>query len=164
MQVLILFTIQFEEMSLIIPRYFAPPRGHRTARTRPGGLTRRDKDEGPYGLFISYDEDEWAYPCEEEDIPFIFGIWERARENIYMILWGDQERRDMAKHSLDRLNEEIDTQAHTGYRCGWIETRNWYRAGEQLAKAVRDFHFYRSTAVGCPYHNLDLISDLHLAI
>jgi hypothetical protein len=134
-------------MSLIIPRYHAPPRGYRALTEGPGGLSRRDKDDGPYGLFIHHDETERAYPCAEEDFATVMPVWERAKNDIQLVLWGDQERREGARASLDRLNRELNSQQDLPYRCGWIESQNWYNAGEQLSKAVRDFQFFRSTAV-----------------
>jgi hypothetical protein len=52
----------------------------------------------------------------------------------------------MAARELRHLNMQIN--AITGnFGLGVIEISNWYNAGEQLFKALRDFHMYGSTAV-----------------
>ncbi|KAF4218564.1 hypothetical protein CNMCM5878_004813 [Aspergillus fumigatiaffinis] len=133
-------------MPIIFPRYFPPPRGHRTRREGPGGYTRRDKEEGPYGLFIEHDDRDVAIPLNEyDDLSSIEPFWQRAGASINMILWGNRAQREMAARELRQLNMQID--ATTGnFGLGIIETSNWYNAGEQLFKALRDFHMYGATA------------------
>lgn len=135
-------------MPVTVPRYFPPPRGHRTRREGRGGYTRRDKEEGPYGLFIEHDEYDGAIPLNEyDDISSIEPIWQRAGDSIHMVLWGNRGEREIAVIELRHLNMQIN--AITGnFGLGTIETKNWYNAGEQLFKALRDFHMYGSTAVG----------------
>jgi hypothetical protein len=137
-------------MPVTIPRYFPPPRGHRTRREGLGGYTRRDKEEGPYGLFIEHDDTDGAIPLNEyDDISSIEPIWQTAGASVNMVLWGNRPQREMAARELRHLNMQIN--AITGnFGLGLIEINNWYNAGEQLFKALRDFHMYGSTAVSSP--------------
>ncbi|THC92164.1 hypothetical protein EYZ11_008379 [Aspergillus tanneri] len=134
-------------MSTNIPRYFPPPRGYRTRWDGPTGFTRRDKEEGPYGIFIETDMSDAAIPLSEyDDISPIVSLWESANRDIHSLLWGDQPEREVAAMRLRDLN--LDIRAVTGFfGLGIIEIQNWYNAGQELFKArfedVRDFIWER---------------------
>jgi hypothetical protein len=50
------------------------------------------------------------------------------------------------------------------FGLGIIEINNWYNAGEQLSKALRDFYMYGSTAVGRRSQTLLKKADRELAL
>ncbi|KAL4993988.1 hypothetical protein BDV10DRAFT_189449 [Aspergillus recurvatus] len=133
-------------MDLPTPRYRPPPKGYRTERDVHGcPPTRRNKDEGPYGLYIEYGETIPSDPCDEDDMPKLEPLWGQATGMIHAILWGNQDERRRAKDELDHINDRIE-RCLKYLRLGTIETENWYKAGDQLEQAVRDYLFYGSTA------------------
>lgn len=132
-----------------IQSYLAPPRG---CRSRVWQFYRRwrtrNKEEGPYELFITYTL-ERVYAIPDDLLESARLKWLAAETDINSILWGTIEQRKAAKQNLESLNSrEFDD---TGVGC--IEVENWFNAGHQLEKAVRDYHIYGSTAVR--FHLLD---------
>jgi hypothetical protein len=134
-------------MSSAIPKYLYPPKGIAVTERGPGGFpTRRNKDYGPYGIFIEYTTEE-ALPtrCSFEKGEEYMAQWLQAEGDLHALLWGSEDVREQAKRSLDALNDEIRGRGSAPQE-GLLEVKNWYNAGLQLKKAVRDFHVYGSTA------------------
>ncbi|PYI00194.1 hypothetical protein BO71DRAFT_424599 [Aspergillus ellipticus CBS 707.79] len=129
-------------MPLTIHTYLAPPRGYRTRKYR---LFRRwsirNKEEGPYELFITYAR-ERALAVSDDSLPRALELWQAAENDMHAILWGNSAQRETAKDNLESLSRR----SFGGFGVGWIGTENWFNAGNQLEKAVRDYHVYGSTA------------------
>ncbi|KAL4919587.1 hypothetical protein BDW62DRAFT_209554 [Aspergillus aurantiobrunneus] len=73
---------------------------------------------------------------------FILYTRENVHSNISTLLWGSCMQRREVKGQLQRLNFYKFSRSSVG----WIEVENWWNAGDQLEKAVRDYHIYGSTA------------------
>lgn len=136
-------------MASCIPKYLYPPKGIAVTERGPGGYpTRRNKEHGPYGIFIEYVTEE-ALPVrlsyEKGDEYQYLPLWLRAEGDLRALLWESEDAREQAKRSLEALNDEIRGRGSAPQE-GLLEVKNWYNAGLQLKKAVRDFHVYGSTA------------------
>ncbi|THC92159.1 hypothetical protein EYZ11_008374 [Aspergillus tanneri] len=136
-------------MSLNIPRYLYPLKGIRKSEVGPGGYsTRRNKEDSPYGIFIQYIDEEafpWEFEFDCEKGLEYESLWKRAEGPLHALLWESDNARERARRSLETLNDEIREIGPVPQE-GLLEIRNWYNAGLQLEKAVRDFHIYSSTA------------------
>lgn len=69
-----------------------------------------------------------------------------------MVLWGNYGEQEIAVIELRHLNMQINA-ITSNFRLGIIKIKNWYNAGEQLFKALRDFYIYGLTVIG-PYSNI----------
>lgn len=59
------------KMDSPIQRYHAPPKGYHTTITSSdfsAPPTRQDKSQGPYGVFIHYEEDPVIHPCPDDNL------------------------------------------------------------------------------------------------
>ncbi|QMW31575.1 hypothetical protein G4B84_006956 [Aspergillus flavus NRRL3357] len=132
-----------------MPGYIFPPLGFRKEHETDyftgeivllPEFTTRNPEDGPYGVFIESTEN-WSMPCPPDTLPTLQPFWNRARSHLHCLLWkGDGQQSARAKAALERINAEIKDIS----RAGVIEISNWSNAGDQLGKAVRDFHFYGS--------------------
>jgi Zn ribbon nucleic-acid-binding protein len=130
-------------------KYWPPPSGVRKPATlQNGDVTRRDPENGPYGVFITkvIGISKCCRPRERDDY---MAWWNRATLQMRKCLWYGQRERESAKRVIRRLNEEIRTFNTTHGReeeRGMIDESDWSNAGRQLDLAIRDKCLYNSTA------------------
>ena len=130
-------------------KYWPPPSGVRGPTTlQNGDVTRRDPENGPYGVFITkaIGISKCCLPRERDDY---MAWWNRATLQMRKCLWYGQRERESAKRVIRRLNQEIRTfnvAHHREEESGMIDEPDWSNAGRQLDLAIRDKCLYNSTA------------------
>lgn len=131
----------------LAPAYLAPPVGVRRKVTTDEGFSRRNPQNGPYGVFISH-LNEGVYSAIDTG-PYEH-LWNQSTRFVMSLLWESNDQRERAKEQLISMNIAIDRQNEMKLNrppgTGCIEVHNLHRAGIQLDLAVRDVKFYRSTA------------------
>ena len=131
----------------LAPAYLAPPVGLRQKVHIDEGFTRRNPQNGPYGVFITH-HNEGVHPAI--DTGSYDHLWNQSTRFVMSLLWESNDQRERAKEQLISMNLAIDRQNERELNrppgTGCIEVHNIHRAGIQLDLAVRDVKFYRSTA------------------
>ncbi|KUM56224.1 hypothetical protein ACN42_g10996 [Penicillium freii] len=131
----------------LAPAYLAPPVGLRLKVITDEGFSRRDPQNGPYGIFITHLNEGVHLAIDTGPYEH---LWNQSTTFVMSLLWESNDQRERAKEQLISMNIAIDRENERELNrppgTGCIEVHNFHRAGIQLDLAVRDVKFYHSTA------------------